>query len=177
MPIGKPTNPRSSKGYTLIEVLVATTIIMVVTASGIAAYRNFIERQSLTNAGRELVSMLRDAQKRATSGDKPDACSGSQLQSWSVESLNDSSYSLTYRCVNPSDGTVITDSVRVIELSRHGAMLAPDSDLDISFAVITGRPSAPASIRLTRSAQADKQYLVEVNSAGAINDIGVENDE
>ncbi len=60
------------KGYTLIEILVAITIIGLVFGFGFVSFREFSRRQALSGTARNLVGNLRLAQGEALSGKKPD---------------------------------------------------------------------------------------------------------
>jgi prepilin-type N-terminal cleavage/methylation domain-containing protein len=59
-------------GYTLIEILVAITIIGILFSVGYANFRSFSQRQVVLNAAKSLQSDLRLAQQMALSGQKPD---------------------------------------------------------------------------------------------------------
>jgi len=58
-------------GYTLIEILVAITIIGILFSVGYANFRSFSQRQVVLNAAKSLQGDLRLAQQMALSGQKP----------------------------------------------------------------------------------------------------------
>jgi len=58
-------------GYTLVEILVALTIMAVIISFGLASWTNYREAKSLDQAGLSLVSFLRGVRAKATSGKKP----------------------------------------------------------------------------------------------------------
>lgn len=57
-------------GFTLVEMLVAITVLTTITGFGTANYLNFSERQTLTQAGQTLMNNLRYVQGKALSGEK-----------------------------------------------------------------------------------------------------------
>lgn len=63
---------RTSKGYTLIEILVVITIMTTLFSFGYANFRDFSRRQSLQGAVKQVQGSLRKVQQSAISGVKPD---------------------------------------------------------------------------------------------------------
>lgn len=59
-----------SKGFTFIELIVATGILLGLVGFGTASYVNFNERQILENAAKDLKNTLRVAQENAIAGVK-----------------------------------------------------------------------------------------------------------
>jgi prepilin-type N-terminal cleavage/methylation domain-containing protein len=59
-------------GYTLIEILVALTIIGLLFGAGYANFRSFSQRQVLVGAVKQIQGDLRSAQQMALSSRKPD---------------------------------------------------------------------------------------------------------
>lgn len=62
----------SSKGFTLIEVLVIISILTVVVGGAVANYWRLNERKLVEGAAKQAEQALRDAQKQASAGVKPD---------------------------------------------------------------------------------------------------------
>lgn len=158
-----------NSGYTLIEVMVTMVLIMVVLGGGIAAYRGFDQRQRLTNAGRQLANTLRDVQKRAQIGDKPDmgACETNQLEGWRIRSDGSHSFIIAARC----DDTEVDEQVFEFEPDTSSQNKTINvSSFNLSFDVLTGRVSSSTSIQLTDETNT---YTIEVSSAGGISDLGI----
>lgn len=63
---------KSGAGYTLIEILVALTIIGILFGFGYVSYRDFNRRQALAGVAKQVQGDLRLAQQMALSGQKPD---------------------------------------------------------------------------------------------------------
>jgi len=62
---------KRAAGYTLIEILVAITIIGILFSVGYANFRSFSQRQVLLGAVKQIQGDLRLAQQMALSGQKP----------------------------------------------------------------------------------------------------------
>lgn len=61
-------------GFTLLELLISVTIMMLLVGLGVASFITFNERQQLTGAAKELQEFFRSAQTRARTGDVPVGC-------------------------------------------------------------------------------------------------------
>ncbi len=61
----------SSRGYTLLEILVALSIIGLIFTFGFASFRDFSRRQLLATTKRSLDGNVRIALQKALSGEKP----------------------------------------------------------------------------------------------------------
>lgn len=60
--------PARVSGFTLIEILVATTLIAILTSIAIPSFTNFTKRQALLQIARQFKSDLREVQTKAISG-------------------------------------------------------------------------------------------------------------
>ena len=81
-------------GFTLIELLVTSAIIMILAGSGLAAYNNFNDKQTLNAAAAELKNNLRMARSWAMVVKKScdDTADGYQV------SFTDNSYLIEEKC-------------------------------------------------------------------------------
>ncbi|MBI4130606.1 hypothetical protein HY468_04770 [Candidatus Roizmanbacteria bacterium] len=66
----KKNYQRFFSGFTLVELVISTAILMSVAGFGSASYLNFNEKQVLEQTGKRLVADLRLAQQRALAGEK-----------------------------------------------------------------------------------------------------------
>lgn len=92
-------------GYTLIEMLIAITIIAIIFGVGYSNYRDFSRRQSLESFSQKVKGDLSLAREKSKTGEKPDNpfCTGSNtLNGYSVTFRVDG-YSISAMC---SGGTV-----------------------------------------------------------------------
>lgn len=116
----------SSSGFTLLEMLVSVTILLLITGGGVASYLSLNDRQTLVMNGKKLQFYMRAAQKKAHVGDKPTACD--TLQGYVVTATTNpgATVQLSARCANgdyvdqsfvlPSD----TNSVNAINMIFGG---------------------------------------------------------
>lgn len=88
------------KGYTLVELLVGISIVVVVFAVGFVSYREFSRRQSLTGVTKQLVGDLRLAQQLALTGQKPTTGSCTTLVGYVISRTSSTSYHLIADCSN-----------------------------------------------------------------------------
>lgn len=66
-----PFLPSNQRGFTLIEMLVAVSIMLVIVGGGMAAFSRFNDRVVVTESARSVQSFLRTAQTKARAGDRP----------------------------------------------------------------------------------------------------------
>jgi|AACY02.2.fsa_nt_gi Tfp pilus assembly protein FimT len=154
--------PIKANGYSLLEILVVSTLIASVVGLGIATYSRFERRQTIVNAGKELVLVLRDAQSRAQSGEKPASCSGLTLEAWRVI-LDSDNYSLQVVCGGSEQGTP-----EIITLPTGLSLEVSPTPITIDFATITGEPSTGTTIIVTNSWGFNYRFTIELLSTGAI---------
>ena len=74
------------RGFTLIELMVVIGITVLLSGSGIAAYNRFNNRQLVRREGAAATDLLRLAQTKALTGDKPagEACASANLDGYRV---------------------------------------------------------------------------------------------
>ena len=163
----KPTvsaTRKLSAGYTLIELLVSTTIVMLVVSGGLVSYRRFDDKQKLVSASRQIESSLRDVQKRAQSGQKPETgCT--QLSGWRFTkgtSYQAGTYSLHPECA--PEGTLPGTTYTL-----PAGVTINESSVSILFQVLSGKADAPKTINLVT--QQGNQRL-SVNQSGSIENLG-----
>ncbi len=124
---------RQSLGFTLIELMIVTGILLLVAGGGIASLVNFNEKQRVLSAGKELQHYLRTAQTLVRVGEIPVGCgtlngykvvsSGAafakEIKIMAVCSSGDiekSSFLL-------SDTTTLSNDIEVTFLGLHGGVI------------------------------------------------------
>lgn len=66
-------------GFTLVEILVVIVIMSIIMTLGSVQFREFSRRQVTASAKRQMLADIRSAQSDASSGRKPEGCTGSLL--------------------------------------------------------------------------------------------------
>lgn len=91
------------KGFTLVELLVVIAIVLLVFGVSIASFNRFNRRERLHQAALNLKSMLRYAQTKAISAEKPTA--GCTTFVGMRVSFTLQSYTVTHECTDGLVGT------------------------------------------------------------------------
>lgn len=154
-----------NKGYTLIEILVALTIIALIFSIGYVNFRDFSRRQALAGTARSLMGDLRLAQEQATAGKKPAvvACNlPNELNGFNFRVTGTSSYQLEANC---SGGNSLTKAVTL----PTGVSVSTPSPNPITFKILGQGTnlSADATLTLTQAGTTNTR-LVTVTSGGEI---------
>jgi prepilin-type N-terminal cleavage/methylation domain-containing protein len=151
--------PMVNAGFTLIEVLITVTIMLLLVGGGIAAFVTFNERQVVINAARELQGGVRAAQQRAQSATKPDS-NCDKLESYAIRA--------------PQSPPVVVDIVAecdtgdtILSSFTLGSSIALTEPLDMSFLVLRGGVVNPSEVTL-RSITTNHSYTFEVTTGGEI---------
>lgn len=86
------------RGFTLIEIILAISISSILLWQGLVRYNEFNRRQQVEQAAQDFVSVLRNAQNRAITGDKP-ASGCSKLEGFQVSpTLSSNTYYVAAVC-------------------------------------------------------------------------------
>lgn len=151
-------------GFTLLEILVAATVISLLSGVSLVGYNRFQERQQLNFAKEQLRSDLRQAQQKALSGEKPAGwCVGAgvSLQSWRLEFINGNSYRLVGVC---SDKSTVVDKTASL---AAGATLSAGAD-QVEFQSITGAASDTSFTLRLGTAGGIWESNIDVTTAGLV---------
>ncbi|GEM_PF-5529324 len=158
-----------SKGFTLIEMTVTVGVLIILTSIGMAAYNNFLKRQAVDQAAKELISNLKKAQNYAVIGKKSYG-SGSctvQLYGWEANLSTKTYYGRC--CTNPPDCT----SVSNFPSSGQPSLIAPDFTLSspsstiILFKPLSGEPDLTTTLEISISKDGVQKTIL-LTPAGAI---------
>lgn len=155
----------NKKGYTLIEILVALTIVGLIFGIGYVNFRDFGRRQALAGAAGTIKGDLRLAQEQALAGKKPSNafCNPpNQLNGFNFRVTSSSSYSLEANC---SGGNVTTKSASL----PSGITMSSPSPNPITFKILGQGTnlSADATVTLTQPGTSNTIQIV-VTSGGEI---------
>lgn len=84
-------------GFSLLELIIATAIVVLVAGGGIAGFVSFTDRQEVLNTALEVQQLMRTAQSKARVRDVPDLCDATPLTSYQV-TVESSSIALVAVC-------------------------------------------------------------------------------
>jgi prepilin-type N-terminal cleavage/methylation domain-containing protein len=134
-------------GYTLIEILVALTIVGLIFGIGYVNFRDFSRRQALAGVARSVKGDLRLAQEQALAGKKPEHifCNPpNQLDGFNFRVVSSQSYVLEANCTGgavttktgtlPSDISISTPSPNpiIFKILGQGTNLSGDATLTLT---------------------------------------------
>ncbi len=154
-------------GFTLLEIMITVAISSVLVGGGVSAYRIFADRQVIVSAGQGVVVKLREVQKRAQSGEKPQGCvdAGETLDGWRIKTTSDKTYQVSGEC-GGSEYNVESHNL------PQGTNFETDDEFDVFFEVLTGRMSG-AEQRITIEKDSSN-YEIIVSPAGGVSALGVQ---
>ena len=164
-------------GFTLIELIVTTTIIIILTTIGISSYNNMNETQTLRDAGSDLKNNLRMAQNKVANGEKVcgatacgganDICDGDEtpLAGWQVK-FNTSSYDIYGLC---GADELTKFSSKTYPLGDK-VTISPASVAKLTFKAFPTIVFDFGDICLFGF---NKYYKISVSKSGEINDSGI----
>lgn len=157
----------------MIELLVATTIMLMMVGGGIAAFVSFNDRQTLLTSGKELQTYIRSAQVKARSGDRPADCD--RLLGYVIRATSGTNQvRLLAQCEEttaptPPGGVCVNTGGNTYECLRNAYDLASDvrftGSVNMVFGVLHGGVTNAGSIVLTRGTQS---YTIPVSAGGEI---------
>lgn len=146
----------SQSGFTLIELIVAISIMMLLLGSGIVSYLTFNDRQGLLSGMSEVKSLLRTAQTRARLGDRPEGCD--RLLYYEVRiPVESSTASLIAECEN---GAYTRSEITLSANTRAVNLVA------VQFKVLHGGVINPGAVTL-ETAQG-LTYVFDVTEGGEV---------
>ena len=146
-------NINSHSGFTLIELMVSVTLIVILSGMSLSNYFQFSQRQAVLNDARNLVTELRKVQAMARNLVYPENCIG--LQGYEMQSVGDQSVSVTAVCSSGSF-TVVSGEKILVEATL------PD-DMKLTYGAGSGTITPPATYVLTNSTN---NYQVSVVTDG-----------
>jgi len=154
---------KAGKGFTLIEILVAVTIIGLIFSIGYVSFREYSRRQTVVSVTRAIKSDIRLAQQNAISGKKPAGCV-TDLDAYSA-SFSEANNSYTVGAVCGG----ITIEEKTVELPSGVTMTAPSINPLIFYSVGRGTNIAVGGIIITISQPASSySQTVEMGPGGEI---------
>ncbi|MEK7592272.1 MAG: type II secretion system protein [Patescibacteria group bacterium] len=152
-------------GFTLLEIIIAISLLMLLTGGVIAGYSTFNDTQKIKQTALTFKSYLRSAQTKATSGVKPAVCT--TLDGYIVR-VDVSSYTVDAMC----DGSIVTDADTSysVALTSQTIVSSPVT-ASFVFRVLT-RAVSLAQITTYTFTSGSKGYQISVSPSGDINELG-----
>ncbi|MBN1168789.1 type II secretion system protein [Candidatus Woesebacteria bacterium] len=153
-----PKKKQYFKAFTLIEILVAISIMAILFTIGIANFRGVQRSKSLDAVKNQIIGDLRQAQEYAQASFKP--CTG-ELQSVEFSVTSENSYEVTVNC---DDGAPNSSSVKAITLNTY--TLSPNTG-SVEFYPVAGGVSGSLTITISSSTTTETSTIT-INDAGEI---------
>jgi len=120
---------RYVKGFTLVELMIAMTVMAILTVAAIPSFSGFTKSQAIIQAFKTLKSDLRVAESRSISG----ATFNNVAKAWGIRLVNGASQYIIFAC-NPADPSHTTGYT-------YGGGQCPLAPLDISTYKTINLPS------------------------------------
>lgn len=159
-----------NSGFTLLELIVAFSIIAILSTVGIASYINFARWQTLQQAYLDFFNTVSLARANAASQVKPSQCiSSSTLDGYRVR-INTvaNSYTLSVVC-SGIDYIIFTKSLSTGVVFNKSTDNPPTTTTDILFSVLTSGVTNPGNVVLSYPAQASiAPKIITITSVGGI---------
>jgi len=164
------------KGFTLIELIVAVTIMAVLSSFGIAGFINYGQTQSLNSATQDFVTALQSAKAATASQVKPSSCASTGTFEGYQITISTASNTNSYTIGPVCGGIYDTLSSRTTILPANGNISFSNiTTAKITFHPITGTASfEPVSTNnyfdtILRESQSGSTKTVRIYSDGRIN--------
>ena len=155
------SNVKCHNGFTLVELLITVTIVIVIAAIGSMNLLGYTQRQNLNFTAQEIISVLRNAQNSSISQE------GSLR--WGVDFENPASGSDFYDLFK---GATYADGAVVARNTLHSGIQfdipASGASSTIIFAPATGLPDASTTIRISLVSNSTVSSTITVNANGEI---------
>lgn len=166
-------------GFTLLELLISVTIMLLMVGGGIASYFTFQQRREVVTAGQELRDFIRLAQQKAAIGEVPrqgDGCDQSaaaqRVVGYRLYKANASrTVSIYALCGSSFPGAQQTGAVKYSYSIPSSITISPTDVWSLSFSTLQETPViSPASITasgITLSGSG-KTFTINITAAGSI---------
>lgn len=167
---------KKHRGFTLVEMMVAISIMLMIAGGGIAAFIRFNDKQTVQVAVKDLQTLLRAAQTKAKVGENAESCRTNYLPTV----LNLRSYRVN---IDEGDNMAILSAVctdqkfppygriEYIERSRINfdsnvtARIKGGGNLDVEFLSLLGGVDGAGIVEISRTGYI---YEFEITSGGEI---------
>lgn len=155
-------NRNNHSGFTLIELIVTTTLGLLLMAGALAAYTSFAARQDKIESARDVRSVIQSARERSRDGNKPETgCTSlNYYRVWGVQGTQN--YYMAIRCNNDDDNLE-----QVTYRLQSGEYFL--DDFDLYFGPLPGPVSGtPVTIIIGRLDDSSIRYEFDVTDQGLV---------
>jgi type II secretory pathway pseudopilin PulG len=160
-----PRARNSSGGFTMIELMVSISIMILLVGGGIASFITFNDKQQLQGSTKMVQTYLRTAQTKARVGDRPEECS--RLDGYEVQ-VPQGSTTLSLVAICEGDGTEVP--VQSTTLEKVESISFEGGELSILFKVLHGGTEDEGTVTITSTNGATEQF--NVSAGGEITELG-----
>lgn len=148
-----------NKGFTILELLIVTTIIALFSGFSLASYNSYTKHRQLKADAEQLENTLQLAQRKAAVSDTPAGCA--DLTGYQVEITSATNYSFQYVC----SGTPTNIQTYVLSF---GLALSPAS-ATVMFKPITGEANLNSTLSVSVVAEdIEKSIDLSIYPSGLI---------
>ena len=152
-------NRWTQAGFSMLELLIATAILLLMTGGGIATMVQFNDRQQLREAAALTQDTLRAAQTRAKIGDLPEACHVANDALANYQVVLTASSPMVFIRVNCGGQTITTDTITL------PGGVSPQASVTVAFLPLYGGVQGASEITLQNSG---KFFTFAVTDQGEI---------
>lgn len=157
------------KGYTLIELMIAITLTAILFTIGANSYFKAQKNQAIKAATENIVTILSEQQKKASSGTKD--CEGLYLGQQASVQAGESDLTLVSVCKDPSGNLVLGTPTQlelagVTFISDHTFTFRPlNQGIELSVDSLVAIDNLDYSV-------GDNTYRIEIARSGSIRNLG-----
>lgn len=153
---------RPAAGFTLIEILITTTLGLLLLGGTLAAYNSFTNRQTKIESARDVMAVLRLAQSQSRDGNKPDTGCATMdgYRVWGTQGTQN--YGMALRCND--DG--IDQEVQSFQLQAGEVFL---DSFEVLFPPLPGPvPGTPVTVKIGDLGNQAVRYEFSVSEQGVV---------
>lgn len=168
---------KKEHGFTLVEMIVTISIMLMVAGGGIAAFINFNDKQNVQVAVKDLQTLLRAAQTKAKVGENAESCRTNylptvlSLRSYRVNIDQDTNTAIlsavcTDRKFAPFGRIEYIERSRINFDSNVTARIQGGGNLDVEFLTLLGGVDGAGIVEISRLG--NYTYEFEISPGGEI---------
>lgn len=166
--------PTSQRGFTLIELMITITVMVILVGGGLAGFITFRENQQVLTSLKEVQQMARDAQTKARVRETPSSCNadGNRLQGYRLRF--NSATSVTVHPLCGSDAQIANpgtlSELSAIQTKTLSGVTLSGYPTYIDFYTLHRGLSISTTYTLKTSGFGS-DYCFDIESGGAISDV------